>query len=317
MGNENFSASLENSLDDGPAEETTQEESTEEESTEESDEFISPNAVEETEEPTISEVAEEAMKKYKVKVDGEEREVDEKELISNYQLRKASDKKFTEANQARKQAEEFVRLLKTDPAKVLSHPSIGADVKKFAEDYLLKELQTEMMTPEQKEIAEYKHKLALYEEQEKKTKADSEQKAKEEVNLKYAEDYNKQITGALETSGLPKTEFTVQRMIYYMHNALSKGYELEAKDVTDLVKRDYIEDTKALYSGLDADALINIIGPEVAKKLRKYDLDKIKTPKNNITDTTNVKPKEGSGRTTKPKKLTKDQWRANLAKLKD
>ena len=263
----------------------------------------------------IKETAERMLRKYKVRVDGEDQEVGEDELINNYQLRKASDKRFQEGQQGRKQSEEFIRLLKTDPAKVLSHPSVGMDVKKWAEEFLIGEMQRDMMTPEEKQMEEYKSKLARYEQAEATTKKQQEAEAEATVRQKYQDDYSTQITGALETSGLPKTEYTVQRMIHYMSKALEHNYEVSAKDVTDLVRRDYITDTKSLYSGLDADALLAILGDDVAGKIRKADLAKLKNPKGG-------KVKNNSGvstsvRAEKSDKMSKDQWRDMLDNLTD
>lgn len=267
-------------------------------------------------EEAVADAMEQAIKRYKVKVDGEDQEVDEQELIRNYQLRKASDKRFSEGQQMRKQSEEFIRLLKTDPKKVLAHPSIGIDLKNFAEEYLMGELQQEMMSPEEKQLKEYQAKLSKYEEAERTQKEQAEAKQKEEVQTKYAEAYNKQIIDALETSGLPKTEYTVQRMVHYMHKALKNGYELGAGDVTDLVRRDYMEDSKALFSGLDADALESILGTDIAKKLRKADLNKLKNPQNNLKEPAGVK-RSGAKEARKSKKLTPAQWRENIAKITD
>lgn len=303
------SSDLENSLSDDPIEEVA------EETTDTPNE--EPNNPEQVleEAPPTDETAEEVIKKlFQVKVDGEELEVDEDELIRNYQLRVASDKKFSEANLGRKQNEEFIRLLKTDPKSVLTHPSIGLDLRKFAEDFLVGELQNDMLTPEEKQLKEYQTKLADFEAREKEAKDREEAEAADAVSKKYAEDYNNQIVTALEDSGLPKTEHTVQRMIKYMHDALKNGYELEAKDVTDLVRRDYQTDLKALTTGLDADALVQILGDDLSKKIRKYDLDKIKNPQNDLTEPVDV------SRTPKDKKkemLTKDEWREMIANIKD
>lgn len=266
--------------------------------------------------PITPEMAEKLAKKYKVKVDNEELEVDEDELVRGYQMRKASDKRFQEGLAARKQAEEFVRLLKTDPKKVLAHPSIGLDLKKFAEDFLVEQMQEELMDPKDRELRDYKQKLAKFEEEERLKKQKAEEEAKDAVKKKYQEDYNKQIIDALETSGLPKTEYTVERMIYYMHKALKNGYELDAKDVTELVKRDYIEDSKALYSGLDAEALEKIMGADIAKKLRKHDIDKLKQPKNNLNGPIDVKRGDRE-EAPKSNKLKKDDWRKKLESLRD
>jgi hypothetical protein len=264
--------------------------------------------------PPVAEMSAAEKKKYKVKIDSEEMEVDEDELVRGYQLRKASDKKFAEANLARKQAEEFVRLLKTDPRKVLSHPSIGIDLKKFAEEYLVEDLQQEMLSPEQKKLKEYQAKLAKYEEQERTIKADQEKKAQEEVKKKYQEGYHKQITEALDTAALPKTEYTVERMIYYMSKALKNGYELEARDVVDLVRRDYIDDSKSLFSGLDAEALEQLLGSDIAKKMRQHDIKKVKQPHNNLQQPVAVK-RNDSDEPKQPKKMSPEQWRAHIAKI--
>jgi hypothetical protein len=262
--------------------------------------------------PMLSE-AEKLAKKYKVKIDGQEMEVDEGELLSNYQLKKASDQRFQQGMQARKQAEEFIRLLKTDPVKVLSHPSIGLDVKKWAEELLINEMQEAQMSPEEKQLREYKEKLARYEEQEQLLKRQQEEQQKEAVKSKYREEYNKQIISALDSSGLPKTEYTVQRMIHYMAKALQAEYELSASDVVDLVRRDYINDTKALYSGLDAEALVKILGDDVAKKLRKSELDKLKNPiPGRVPTNAGVAPQVGK----KENKMSKEEWRSYLENLK-
>lgn len=330
--NSNFGANLENNLssDEGPAEAESQEQEVQEQESSQESESQSaeqssgqssdqPEGATDLREATdIKENKQEKgePKTYTVKVDGEEMKVTEDELLRGYQLRKASDKRFQEGMQARKQAEEFIRLLKTDPEKVLSHPSIGLDLKNFAEEYLMKDLQNEMMTPEQKQLKEYKEKLAKYEEEEKKKQEDEKKKQEEEVRKKYADNYHKQIVGALENSGLPKTEYTVQRMVHYMHNALENGYELGADDVTDLVKRDYVQDIKSLSSGLDADALVNILGEDTAKKLRQAELDKLKKPQNNLEEPAKVK-RGNKKKKKKSNKMTKDQWRDYINSIDD
>lgn len=262
-------------------------------------------------EKPVSDMTPAEKKRYRLKIDGEEADYDEDEVVRMAQKGRAADKKFQESSQMRKQSEEFIRLLKEDPRKVLSHPSIGHDLKKFAEDILLEQLQDEMLSPQEKEIREYKSKLAKYEEQERKTKEAEDAKNKESVKAKYAEDYNKQIIDALEAGGLPKTEYTVQRMIYYMSKAIENGYEMSALDVRDLVKRDYQQDTKSLYSGLDSEALLAILGDDVVKKLKKEDIKKVKGFQNNLKNPIEL---DNEDRPKKVKGMSKDSWREMVAK---
>ncbi len=101
---------------------------------------------------TVSEAAKEAMRKYKVKVDGEELEVDEDELKRGYSHQKAANKLFQDAKIARKQSEEFIMMMK-DPKKFFeTAQKLGHDPRELAEKYLASQLEDELMDPKDKEI---------------------------------------------------------------------------------------------------------------------------------------------------------------------
>jgi hypothetical protein len=162
------------------------------------------------------------IKKYKVKVDGKDTEVTEDELIRGYAHATAANRKFQEAAMSRKQAEEFIGMLKTDPIKVLKDPRLGHDARKLAEEFLVAEMQKEMMTPEQKELMESKEKLRAFEDQKKAEEKAKEEAQFEELKTKYTEEISSDIIKALESSHLPKTEHTVKRMAYYMRGNIER-----------------------------------------------------------------------------------------------
>jgi hypothetical protein len=246
------------------------------------------------------------VKKYKVKVNGEEMEVTEEELIKGYQIRKAADEKFREASMLRKQAEEFISLLKKDPIKVLTHPSLGVDFKKLAEEYLYQQLEEELMDPKDRELKKYKAMIEEMERQKQEQERAQQETMIEQLKAEYSQNYVKDITEALQSSGLPKNEFTVKRIAYYMYEGLRRGYNLSAKQVAPLVKEDYIKEQRALYSSLDGDLLVQLLGDDLVNKIRKYDVDKLKakktptTPKDQPTGRSDSKPKE--------KKKTYDEY---------
>ena len=259
--------------------------------------------------PQVAEV-----KKYKVKVDGQEQEVLEQDLIAGYQTRQASDKAFREAAQLRKQSEEFVRLLKEDPIKVLTNPKIGHDVRKLAEEYLISQMEEEMLDPKDRELRDAKAQLKAIEEEKNAQKAQEEELRAQELRTKYSQNYQKSIITALNTSGLPQTEETVKKMAYYMHQGLKRGMELEAIDVVDLVKDDYVKAQKSLYSGLDGDALVAILGDDIASKIRKHDIAKLKNPKQSVSTSQNSNTSKPSQST---KKMTKEDWKVKMQRIKD
>jgi hypothetical protein len=111
--------------------------------------------------------------KHKVIVDGQEHEVTYEDLLSDYQHKKASYKRFEEANKIRKEVDGlFENFSKGDLSFIKKQ--VPPDVlRKFAEQELQEYLRVQSMTPEQREAMEakqerdqLKEKLTLKEKQE-------------------------------------------------------------------------------------------------------------------------------------------------------
>lgn len=241
-------------------------------------------------------------KKYKVKVDGAESEVDEDELLRGYQTRKASAKHLEEAAAIRKQAENFLELLKTNPRKVLSHPTLGHDLRKFAEEILGEALEDELMEPSARELKQLKQQLKEREEKEAAQKAYAEEQIRNELKVKYTEHYQNEILKTLEAADLPKTPETVKRMAYYMHQGLSRSMDLKPSDVVDLVKEDYMVAIKSLFGSVDGEKLMELLGEDVTSKIRKVDVSRVKNnPLNQVRTPEKQAPSKDRGKV-KPKR---------------
>jgi len=224
--------------------------------------------------------------KERLKVNGEEIEVDYETMKRDYQLRKASDKKFMEASNKEKQVMEFINALRSNPKALLKNPNLGIDIRTVAEEILAEHLEEDMMDPRDRELKKYKQMIAEREEQERIAREEQEQQRVSELKEKYALDYSNQIVETLKSSGLPKTEHTVKRMAYYMHQAVSNGYDLKPQDLAELVRQDYINEHKSLYGAMDEDVLMKMLDSDVIKKIRKAEQKRLnsgnlpKTPKN-------------------------------------
>lgn len=252
-----------------------------------------------------------AKRKLKAIIDGKEIEADEDEVIKGFQRSKAADKRFEDAAKMRKQAETFINLLKrsaNDPKvleEIIAHPSIGGNFKKIAEQYLYDIIQRESMTPEQRELAETKEKLSQFEREKQEAEKAETQRQMTELQNKYTKEYQTQIIQALDKSGLPKSEFTISRMARYMHMGLTRGVELKADDVLDLVRQDYYNDLRS-FGTLPADKLVEILGEDVIKKLREFDLAKVRGSQGGgEVPPTQQEPKPASGK----KPLTTEEFR--------
>lgn len=233
--------------------------------------------------PTESEIQKE-VRKMKLKINGQEREYTEDEVIRRAQMFEGADEKFRIANERTKQMENFFEKLKANPAAVLSHPELGINLRQFAEDFLTQEIKNEMLSPEERELTELRKFKQEYEENNKKlqeeTKTKQQQAQMEEMQNRQREHFDKQISDILNKSNLPKTPQTVKRVAELLHGALSKGYELDVQMAVDMVRDDYINGIQSLFGQLDGDNLINMLGGDLAKKIRQHDLAKIKAKLN-------------------------------------
>jgi hypothetical protein len=259
----------------------------------------------------LSEAQKEQIRKHKIKIDGEEKEVDDDELKRGYQLAKASNKRFEEASAKEKRAMALIELAKADPIKFLKHPDLGHDVKKLLEDALSAELEDELLPEHEREIRKLKRELEEERAEKKKAKEDADKAEYEKVKKHYSETIQTQILEALEKSNLPKSPLAVKRMAYYLHQAAEHKIPASPEDVVAMVRQDFIDEQKALFGGLDGDALMSILGEDTAEKVRKHTLTKIKNP--NIPferKTDDEKPKARNLN----KKMGNDEWKEHIRK---
>lgn len=264
------------------------------------------------------------IKSLKIKVDNQEYdealpfEIDEsnKEQVEymkrHLQMSKAASKRMQEASLTKKQAQDFVQMLQEDPMRVFSDPRIMGEEKfrALAEKYLTKKIQEQSLTPEQRKRIEMEEKLRGYEEGEKNQKAEAEQKQIQQLEQHYAQEYQKTIVTALQSSNLPKNPFTVKRMAELMSKNIKHGLELEPNQLAQLVKEDYQKELVSLIGGSDPDQIISMFGEEMTNKIRKADLAKLKA-----SQSTPGQPKKATGQSSAaaPKqKMRPDEYEAFL-----
>lgn len=264
---------------------------------------------------------------WKLKVDGEEFDfdaTDEDAVKREIQKARAANKRFEEAAKIRKeaeaktsQAEQFYQMLK-DPKmlrKVLSDPSIGVDVKKFAEEIVWEHIQDSQLTPEQREQREKEKRLKEYEDRETATKAEAEAKEKAASLARFEQSYESKILEALEIQGVPKKPEAVARMAQYLLKTVEDGYDLTPSELAAQVRSDYTDEIKSLFSDVEGDQLLALLGDAVAEKIRKADMKRLKTTHDRpFPKRSAQKQAAQSKEAPRPKRLTGSDWRAELAK---
>lgn len=199
-----------------------------------------------------------AKRLYKVKVDGNEVEVDEDELLKGYSHGRAAHEKMAAAAKSRKEVDEVLRILKNNPREAFN--KLGLNAREFAESLIREQLEESLMDPKDKELRDYKKKVESFE-SERRTAQEAYEKQREDEELaKHTQAIQSDIIETLSTAGLPKTERTVSRIVYYMQSALAAGYNVRPQDVIEHVKQDYVHDFKSFMGGLSEQQIENVLG---------------------------------------------------------
>jgi hypothetical protein len=98
----------------------------------------------------------------KYKVDGEEFEVDIKDVPTLLSKAAGADRRFQEAANIRREAKEFVNLIKTDPLKAFEAVGMKEQIEEWAIDYALEQASITRMSPEERKVYEYENKIKQY-----------------------------------------------------------------------------------------------------------------------------------------------------------
>lgn len=300
--------SIENSGAPAPVENTPSTESTvTEETSVEGEEDL---AAEGQEDPVIETPAQEKkrLKKLKLKVDGEEFEeelpfeIDEEHeeyIKKQLQLAKMSQKRAQYASDVKKQAQALIDLMRTDPMRVITDPSLGIDVKKVLSEYIESQIQEEAKTPEQKEREKMEKELKALREEREKEKEAHLQREKEALEERELQRYDRSMSEALNNNpDLPKTPYVVKKMAEHMLALVKKGINASPQDVVEVVREEMRNDLKQMFAVLPEEVIENLVGKETINKLRKKSVAKAKASISQPVNTAPVKTKPSEAQKT-------------------
>lgn len=229
------------------------------------------------------EVKVEPPRTFKVKVDGQEMEVDQDELLRGYQLSKAGYKRLEEATTLKRQVEAFISDFEKDPVATMRHLASrpgqgGAAFREAVEKYLYAEYQKEQLSPEKRALMEAEEKLRAAEEEKRQLSERQKAEQLQRQQAYWAKKYDESITEALADPevGLPKVPSVVKRMADLMGKSLKLGIEVDTREVAKLVKKEYLEAQRELVGKLDGESLYRYLGEDTAKKIRAYEVAQLK-----------------------------------------
>lgn len=256
----------------------------------------------------IKEAAAEARRKLKI----DDQEIDEDEVVKVYKERtghqRAANKELQEGKAAKRQAEEFVKMMKDKGKLFEAIQKLGHDPRALAEEYLASQLEEELLDPREKELREYKKKLSAYQELERRQKEAEEKQRDEALKAKYSQEYTTQFVEALKTEKIPPTKKVVADMAAYIHRAAKMNFKMTAQEAAKLVREDIETAHRNLFGESDAETLFKLLGEQGVAKIRGYDASRLKKPE----DVLKTPPEQGEPRTrSKPsgQRMTPKEWR--------
>lgn len=219
-------------------------------------------------------VAADAPKKvYKLNVGGKEVEYDasnEEKLKSDLQKVFGIEEKARTTAQKVDMADKLLTMLQSDPTGFAKQCKLqGIDATKLATEILYNQMRIQSMTPEQRELEEYKEReaeaKAAKEEEEKTTKAAEANKKTQDWAKKFESD----CEVALKANQIPKTRLSIALIAQYIDAGLQNKKELSVEQVLPYVARDLKQIHMETIGKLDGDELLSYVGEELSNKIAK------------------------------------------------
>lgn len=178
---------------------------------------------------------------FKVKVDGEESEVDQEELVRGYQLARTSHKRFQEASQYKKDADKIIESLDKDPIQTAFHrleSKYNGDTERAEKElyrmclnYVEPFVLAKQMSEDERETFEDKRRL-----EREKTKIESEKarlrQEKETQAIKTAEEkFDRELRQSISKHKISTDPKVLRKLANYIRSEyLEPGLEFEAED---------------------------------------------------------------------------------------
>jgi hypothetical protein len=225
-------------------------------------------------------VGEAPKKIYKLNVNGKEMEYDasnEDKLKADLQKVFGIEEKARTTAQKVDMAEKLMGMLQSDPLGFEKQCKLnGIDATKLATEILYNQLRIQNMTPEQRELEEYKERekeaKAIKDQQEAEAKvAESNKKTQE-----WAQKFEAECTAALNANAIPKTRLSLALIAQYIDAGLAAKKEYTVEQVLPYVARDLKEIHKSTMEKLDGDELLAYVGEALSNKIAKARVDRYK-----------------------------------------
>ncbi len=243
---------------------------------------------------------------FEVQIDGKVEKKSKKEILEAYQLRQLSDKRRSEADKVLTEFKKLQEMGAKDPIKLMK--AMGYDFDNIATAYLSKKAEDAMKDPKVLEAEQLKAENEQYkkwvQEQQKAQETQKQQAEREQVRQQLHKEIIDEVERAKDL-GLPVDEDLVVAIAQQMLIQDKAKKPLSAKEALPATYAKTQKWLQGLAGKMDGEALVKWLGDDVAKKIRKHDLSKLKAKRTQPDNQALVKPKQ---ETSKPKEAPYKTW---------
>lgn len=250
-------------------------------------------------------------RRVKLRLGDQEVELDERELATNYQKGRDASKLLSkveqrrqEALRAKMEADGILGRLKDkgNLRTVLRDLGYTAeDLRSMGEREILDAIELEKMTPAERRAYEAEQKLKEYEAERDKVKQTEAEKARAEEVARHKDEFAGLFLATFEGLGLPKqsARFVMHRMAHLYQQNEAAGLESTPEEMASYVLEGIRNEHRGVLSGLEGEALIEHLGPDVVKKVLSVHLAK-------------ARAKRGMGGQEQPQRVAQAQPEAKM-----
>lgn len=223
-----------------------------------------------------------ALAKFKVKVDGQELEVDENELKRSYAHAKAAAKRMEEAAEMRKSYQRQIQIaegfekwidnVKTNPESLFAlAEQLGLDVDDIAMRRAAERLKYEYMDDDQRRAYDNDRELRRYKDMEQRQLEAQRQQAEQAYLAKARESVESEFVDFFTEQGVKPTPTMLARIAELKLGAAAAGKSLSMADAFKRVQAEHQKARLDLIANLSDDD-IKALPKESLQKLRQTDM---------------------------------------------
>ena len=217
--------------------------------------------------------AEQPKKLWKLNVNGKEVEYDasdEARVQKDIQRVFGIEEKAKTTAQKVENADKLVTLLTTDyKGFVKQCKASGIDPQKLATDILYEQIRLNSLSPEQRELEEYKEREAEAAAQKKQDEETTKQTEMTRKTQEWAQKFEAECQSALTANQLPKTRLSLALIAQYIDAGLADKKEYSVSQVLPYVARDLKEIHMSTMGKLDGNELLDYLGETLSNKVAK------------------------------------------------